>query len=209
MFYSQYKQDEYIYNRFFKEKELYNPFFLEIGADDGIKFSNCAFFEKELGWQGIAIEPREVAFNELKKNRNCICLNTALSSEEKECEFMELFGYGLGLSGIIENYDNRHLDRINIELKNSENKGKMINIVKTKTLGKILDKYNITNIDFLSIDTEGSELDILSTIDFNKIYIKVITIEDNYHSKELLNFFKSKGYKLDRMLHCDKIFYKT
>lgn len=209
MFYSQFKQDEYIYNRFFKDKEIYNPFFLEIGADDGIKFSNCAFFEKELGWQGIAIEPREVAFKELKNNRNCICLNTVLASEEKECEFMELFGYGLGLSGIIENYDKRHLDRINRELQNPENKGKRINKVKTQTLDKILDEYKIDKIDFLSIDTEGSELDILSSIDFKKISINVITIEDNYHSKELLQFFKSRGYKLDRILHCDKIFYKT
>lgn len=72
----------------------------------------------------MAIEPREVAFKELKNNRNCICLNTALSNEEKDCEFMELFGYGLGLSGIIENYDKRHLDRINRELQNPEIKVK-------------------------------------------------------------------------------------
>ena len=209
MFYSQYNQDKYIYNRFFKDKELINPFFLEIGADDGLKFSNCAFFEKELGWKGIAIEPRELAFNNLRKNRNCICLNAVLSNTEKECKFMELFGYGLGLSGIIDNYDRRHLDRINRELQNPENKGKRINTVKTKTLDKILNEYNIKKIDLLSIDTEGSELDILSSIDFNKTFIKVITIEDNYHSKELLQFFKSRGYKLDKMLHCDKIFYKT
>ena len=54
IFFSQYKQDEYVYNNYFKDKK--DGFFLEIGADDGIRFSNCAFFEKTLGWNGIAIE---------------------------------------------------------------------------------------------------------------------------------------------------------
>ena len=65
-FYSQWGQDKYIYNNFFKNKK--DGFFLEIGADDGVRFSNCKFFEDNLNWKGIAIEARQDAYNNLKKN---------------------------------------------------------------------------------------------------------------------------------------------
>ena len=77
MFYGQFKQDEYVYNTFFKNKKE-QGFFLEIGASNGIHMSNCYFYEKELNWNGIAIEPRKDAYNELIKNRKCICENVAL-----------------------------------------------------------------------------------------------------------------------------------
>ena len=73
-------------------------------------------------------------------------------------------------------------------------------------LDTILNKYKLTHIDFLSIDTEGSELSILSTIDFSKYYIDVITIEDNYNDPKLITFFEQRGYKLMNIIKCDKIF---
>ena len=71
-----------------------------------------------------------------------------------------------------------------------------------------MDKHNIRNVDFLSIDTEGSELDILSTLDFSKYNIDVITIEDNYNDSELINFFEQRDYSLVEKIECDKIFQK-
>lgn len=207
MFYSQWGQDEYIYNNFFKNKK--NGYFLEIGADDGLRFSNCAFFEKELGWNGIAVEARKDAFNNLIKNRNCICLNKVLSDKIEETKFLELKGYGIGLSGIIDKYDERHINRINNEIKNPNHKSKEIITVKTEKLNDILDNYDVINIDFLSIDTEGSEIDILKTLDFNKYNINVITIEDNYNDIKLMNFFKDRNYKFVKQIECDKIFIKN
>ena len=64
-YYSQYKQDEFIYNSFFKNKR--DGVFLEIGADDGVRFSNCKFFEDHLNWKGIAVEARKEAYEKLKK----------------------------------------------------------------------------------------------------------------------------------------------
>ena len=69
-FYSQYKQDEWLYNNHFKNKK--NGTFLEIGADDGIDKSNTKFFE-DLGWVGMCIEASPKRFKLLKNNRNCIC----------------------------------------------------------------------------------------------------------------------------------------
>lgn len=205
-FYSQWGQDKYIYNNFFKNKK--DGFFLEIGADDGVRFSNCKFFEDNLNWKGIAIEARQRAYNNLKKNRNCICLNTVLSDKEEQTDFLELRGYGIGLSGLINKYDKRHIERIENEKKNKDHLGSSIIQVNTQKLDTILDKYNINNIDFLSIDTEGSELDILKTIDFERYTIDVITIEDNYNDPKLTDFFINNNYQLVTEIECDKIFKK-
>ena len=206
-YYSQYAQDEYIYNAFFKNKT--EPgFFLEIGADDGVRFSNCKFFEDTLNWNGIAIEARKEAYDKLVTNRKCVCLNVALSDKEEETNFLELKGYGIGLSELIDKYDDRHIKRIREEIKNPEHKGQNIVKVKTIKLNNILDQHNILNIDFLSIDTEGSELDILNILDFKKYNIDVITIEDNYNDSNLTKFFIDRGYKFVKQIECDKIFKK-
>lgn len=208
VFYSQYNQDEYIYKKFFKNKKN-KGFFLEIGADDGIRFSNCKFFEETLKWDGIAIEAREQAYNKLIKNRKCNCIHAVLSDIEENTTFLDIKGYGLGLSGLIDKYDKRHVMRINNEIKNINNEGHDIINVKTEKLNNILDKYNVTNIDFLSIDTEGSEIDILKTLDFNKYNINVITIEDNYNDSKLMDFFIKNNYSLIQQIKCDKIFKKN
>lgn len=208
VFYSQYNQDEYIYNNFFKNKKD-KGFFLEIGADDGIRFSNCKFFEETLNWDGIAIEAREQAYNKLINNRKCNCIHAVLSDIEENTTFLDIKGYGLGLSGLIDKYDKRHVVRINNDIKNTNNEGHDIINVKTEKLNNILDKYNVTNIDFLSIDTEGSEIDILKTLDFNKYNINVITIEDNYNDSKLMDFFIKNNYSLIQQISCDKIFKKN
>ena len=205
-FYSQFGQDKFVYETFFKDKK--NGVFLEIGADDGIRFSNCKFFEESMDWNGIAIEARKIAYEKLVKNRKCICLNTVLSDRIEETEFLQLNGYGLGLSGLINKYDPRHVTRIENEKKNKDHLGSDIIMVNTERLDNILNNYNYTYIDFLSIDTEGSELDILKTIDFNKYYIDVITIEDNYKDKKIIDFFENNNYYLVGEIECDKIFKK-
>lgn len=206
-FYSQYKQDKYVYETFFINKK--NGFFLEIGADDGIRFSNCKFFEDSLNWNGIAIEARSSAFDKLTKNRKCTCINAVLSDKEEQTSFLEIDGYGKGLSGLINKYDKRHVKRIEREKQNPKNKGSKITTVKTIKLSDVLTANNATKIDFLSIDTEGSELDILQTIDFQKINIDVITIEDNYNNPKLLDFFSERNYKLVKQIACDKVFKKN
>jgi len=204
-FYSQFKQDEIIYNLFFKNKT--DGFYLEIGADDGVRFSNCKFYE-ELGWNGIAVEPRLEKYEKLVENRNCICENVALSNIEETTDFLSIKGYGQALSGLTNKYHPKHVKRIERELKNKDNKGKEIIQVCTVKLPTILEKYNITKIDFLSIDTEGSELSILEPLDFEKYDIDVITIEDNYNDPELIKFFIERKYKFIRSIGCDKVFQK-
>ena len=66
-FYGQKGEDKYFYETFFKD--VINKNYIELGAMDGVNYSNTKFFEDELGWTGILIEPNKTLYNLLKQNR--------------------------------------------------------------------------------------------------------------------------------------------
>lgn len=176
---SQWKQDEFLYKILFERCPPSNPFFVDIGAHDGVSGSNSYFFEKELNWKGICIEPILERYNQLVKNRNCFCLNCCVYDKVSRIEFTENHGYTEMLSGITETYDQRHKDRISREQKSEG--GDSVKVYKSAyPLNNILDLHEVKEIDYLSIDTEGSEFNILNSIDFNKFFIKTISVENNY-----------------------------
>lgn len=204
MYKSQIGQDEFIDN-FFQKKE--GLIFLDIGAHDGVSLSNTYFLEKNRNWSGICIEPQPSEFEKLKNNRNCVCLNVAISDYEGETNFTHIEGYANMLSGIDENYDERHRNRIQSEVEVYG--GKINNIkVTVKKLQTILDEENLLDIDFCSIDTEGSEFKILKSIDFSRTNIKVFIIEKNYNDFSVRNFLESKGYDLYKTIEWDDVFVK-
>jgi FkbM family methyltransferase len=205
-FYSQYGQDKWLYNTFFINK---GPgVFMEIGADDGIDKSNTLFFEESLGWKGICIEPSPKRFKLLEQNRTCICENYAVSNVVGEVKFLDIAGWGKGLSGIVHKYDSRHRKRIEDELRHPLNKGKEVIKINTELLPNLLDKHNITEIDFCTIDTEGGEYDILSTLDFNKYNIRIIIVENNYGDDKISKLLTDNGYKKIHKLEIDDVYVK-
>lgn len=202
-FVSQFKQDQFVYENFFKNKT--NGFFLDIGASDGIEYSNTYFFEKELGWKGICVEPRDQAFKDLTNNRDCICIKGCISEQEGTAQFLEVLGYAELLSGVYDKYDPRHVARINSELV-SHGGSKRIIEVKCYNINKILHEHGVTHIDYLSLDTEGGELEILKSIDFETITVDVIDVENNYNDPSMRRFLEDKGYKLVKRIVCDELY---
>jgi len=203
--YSQYGQDIYCYNNFFKKTQ--HGVFVEIGADDGVDKSNSLFFEK-IGWTGLCIEPSPSRFKLLSRNRKCLCENIAISDSNKQVDFLDIKGWGKGLSGIIENYTQKHISRISSELTNKKNDGYKTTTVQCRPLKTVLVKYGITHIDLCSIDTEGSELDIIKSIDFRTVFIDVFCIENNYSSREMKLFLSKHGYDLVEYIAVDEIYKK-
>ena len=198
-FYSQYEQDKYLYENFFKDVK--NGFFVEIGASDGITFSNSKFFE-DLGWEGICIEARTNIIECLRKNRKCIVEHACLSSSNDEKEFISVNGYGSGLSGIKDKCDIKRI--LEGEGKNSE---KEVEIFKCCLINDLLNKYNVKKIDYMSIDVEGSEYDIISTIDFSKFIIDFITVENNDIKDSSVRYFLTdNGYDIIDRLNIDDVF---
>ena len=183
-----------------------NNFFVEFGATNGIIHSNTYILEKELNWNGILVEPASIWHKELTKNRNCIIDKRCIYPKTgEEMEFLivknennsDYIYNGIdpepGLSSLKE-YANNGDWASEVRLKNSKTE-----IVETITLNDLLDFYNAPNeINYLSIDSEGSELDILKSFNFSKRKIQIISVEHNYHPinrEEIHNILCKEGYK--------------
>lgn len=192
-YYSQVGQDEYIHKNIFPNKK--NGVIIDIGAYDGVRFSNSLVF-KQLGWKCICIEPLPHVFAELKKNRpDCICIQGCISDKEDIDQFLAIKGGCEMLSGLTSTYDPRHIQRAYYEIAQNRASYQIIPVQCYK-LETLLNAYGITHIDILSLDTEGSEHAILKSIDFDRFSIDVICIEDNYGDQELMNFLIEKGFVL-------------
>jgi FkbM family methyltransferase len=138
VYYSQYLQDIFVDIVFFNKKE--NGYFIDIGAYDGIKFSNTYYFEKKYQWQGIAVEPNKEVFKKLKQSRTCNLINGVISDIDGEVEYMRVEGEGEMLSGIVNNFAEKHIDRID---KSVEDFGgnKFIETVNSHSIKNIIKQF--------------------------------------------------------------------
>ena len=213
-FYSQYGQDKYLYENFFKNIK---GVFVDIGADDGILLSNTYFFEKTLGWTGLCVEPREERFKLLQQNRKCFCENCAILNREGKFEFLEIIGEGGDLSGLVAEYTKKHLKNVKrYTLKKTgkkKNKRKILSPTKKKmikccSLSTLFNKYQLNKIEYLSVDVEGAEVSVLSSLDFDKFDVSVISVENHFTKPSIRKFLKSKGYVLFDRVYIDDIFIK-
>jgi FkbM family methyltransferase len=171
-----------------KSKFKKNGFFVEFGAKNGIDSSNTLILEKKFYWKGILAEPAKAYRFSIKKNRSCknICTNCVFSISNLKIKFFE--SQDLGYSTI---YKFKNKDKHTRVKKN-------IYEVKTISLIDLLKKYKAPKvIDYLSIDTEGSEFEILKNFNFKAYQFKIITIEHNFTSQreKIYNLLTKNGYK--------------
>lgn len=202
-YYSQSYQDKFVDQIILKCK--IDGFFIEIGAYDGVTFSNTYFFEKSRNWNGICIEPIPSVFEKLSKNRACECINGAISLHEGFVELTHVDGPSEMLTGITNNYHNDHEKRIESELNKLG--GEINNLhVKSYKLADILAERNIKKVDYCSIDVEGSELEVLNSINFHDVQFSVFSIENNYDDPKFEEFMTSNGFQLIGKLDADDIY---
>jgi len=201
---SQYGQDKFVAEHF---NFLKNGVFIDIGANDGKTLSNTYFLEKELSWSGLVIEPSPKVFKRLEVNRNCILLNACISNESGTAEFLELSGHTEMLSGLIDKYDQRHLKRIEDEIEEFSGEKNYIQVPCYK-LEDVMKEYKLNKIDYLNIDIEGGEFDLLKSINFNDIEIDVIGVENNYKEDKIKNYLSQYGYSLIAIVGSDEMYKK-
>jgi FkbM family methyltransferase len=201
-YFSQFNQDKFLNEVVFCNKK--NGFFIDIGAYDGISFSNSLFFERSNDWSGICVEPNPSVFSKLVSLRKSINLNVCIGSENKKVKFTQIEGYSEMLSGIAEEYDNRHIERIN---NNILIKGGKINEIEVDmiTLRDIVELKN-KKIDFISIDTEGNEFEIVNSINFDFLDVKALVVENNYKDNRIREHLNSVGFEYIYKLDCDEVF---
>ena len=170
---SQFGEDKFIYNLFEKN---YVGKYLDVGCFHPTKHNNTSLFYKN-GWQGINIDLNSLAidlFNFMRPND--ININTAVSSEESEKTLFFLSE---------NNTQNTLSENQLLFLKKHHNlrDDEIIKkIIQTRRLDNILEENNFDNIDFMNLDVEGHELEVLKTINFKKTKVRYICIEMINHN---------------------------
>jgi FkbM family methyltransferase len=149
-------------------------FFVEVGACNGIDLSNTYLLEKK-GWEGICVEPRPI-FKKLKENRSCHVDGRCVARESGlEVDFW-LCKKTPALSGRPQFFNDSH--------NRKRKRGRLLKR-RTVSLIDLLKEYNAPKyIDYLSLDTEGSELDILEGFNFSDYIFKYITVEHNHSNRK-------------------------
>lgn len=199
----QYGQDIVAFNLL---ENVKNGVFVDIGANDGTTFSNSLLFE-ESGWSGICVEPHPKVFEILKKNRKCNLVNACISGEDTTVDFLVIEGKANMLSGIQNFMDASDLERIDREIEQYGDKKLTIQIESLSPI-TLLKRFAYSHIDFLSIDTEGCELQILKSIDFKAIPVSVISVENGSRTPEIFHHLTKVGFKLYKCVGCDEIYIK-
>lgn len=163
-------------------------FFVEFGATDGVSLNNSYLLESEFGWKGILAEPAKMWHQKLRTNRNSHISTSCVWSESGESiKFVEATIPELSTAGKYLMSDS-HASTRSVSRSYS---------VDTISLHDLLVQYDAPKIiDYLSVDTEGSEFLILSALDFTKWQFRVITVEHNFtDQRELIqDLLVSNGY---------------
>ena len=185
-------------------------FFVEFGAVNGVHNSNTLFLEKHLSWSGVVSEPSKRWHSELMKNRSChIDTRCVYGETGRMLEFGDT-GRWLGGNTLVE-FRNR--DGANRRFSE-------VYEVETVSLNDLLIQSQApAYIDFMSIDTEGSELEALRTFDFSKFQFGLILVEHNHdiEKREAIHvLMNANGYRRlpidstisrdDDWYGCDKVY---
>ena len=183
--FSQYNEDILIDSIFNNKRK---GFYVDIGANDPDIFNNTKrFYEK--GWHGINIEPNPLLYNKLREKRNNdINLNMGIGPQNIELDFYQM------------SEDTLSSFSKEILRKNQKMFGaKVIDVRKIKVvpLAEIFDKYVKENIiDFISLDVEGLELEVLRSNNWERYKPRLVLVEIFYNKDLIEEYLKSIGYTL-------------
>jgi len=177
-------EDCKIYKRFFRHEKWRRSngggFFVEMGGYDGVSFSNSLIFEWCLGWNGLLVEGHPAFYQQLVTNRPC-----TINVWGAVCDSSSTEGNLMGHSFIVHDFIQSSINATEIAQHNflNPNAPVRVRLVPCRTMGSILTEHNVTTIDFFSLDVEGSEADVLETIDFSRVKIKVMIVEIDFLGK--------------------------
>lgn len=179
---------------------------IEVGAVDGIQISNTAHFEL-LGWDCMCIEPQPGPgyFADLARNRKC-AINCAISSNNSDdMEFHVVYCNGTpwnGMSGL--RVDERLVEQ-------HRQMGFEIRIESIRVPTRRLDWciqtfFDHPTIDFISIDVEGTELDVLQSFDVKAYNTTLFIIENNFDDPGIPEYMRSRGFRRDKRIEVNDFY---
>lgn len=144
-------------------------FFIEFGAADGTTHSNTLILEKGHGWSGILVEPVFRMYELAKKHRSCLVLHRAVTASEEDLVIIRdagLFSAQVG-KGSSDGF-----------VWQRSGKSETVQSISVNSLLRLVPEA--TCVDFLSIDTEGSEGELVDAIDFRARCVHFMAVEHNF-----------------------------
>lgn len=199
---AQFFQDLWILH---ETKNQRDGYFVEFGGADGVRSSNTLLLERRFGWTGIVAEPARIWYPAIRNNRTC--------AVDDRCVWVrsgDRIGFtqpAIALHSTIDHYADGD------QLADTRTDGLRYE-VETVSLNDLLDHWNAPpTIDYLSIDTEGSELDILSHFDFDRWDVRRISVEHNHtpQRQALYELLTARGYRrvLEKLSNVDDWYVKA
>lgn len=164
-------------------------YFVEFGGTNGVKFSNTYALETRLGWNGVVAEPARVWYPDIRNNRRCAVDDRCVwTVSGEQITFNQPV---IAAHSTIDAYSDSDMHgHTRVDGQRYE--------VETVSLNDLLAHWQAPPvIDYLSIDTEGSELDILKAFNFEAHRIRLISVEHNHtpQRQALYDFLTDKGYR--------------
>jgi len=175
--------DRSLLETYFKDKT--DGFFIEAGALDGICHSNCKMLEESFNWKGINVEPVPNFYNSLIENRpTATNINALLGNRSGE--------------GIIEEFPNaKGLSKIVSEIKNNN-----CHTVRMMTYNELIKENNVTHIDLFSLDVEGSEVDVMKSMQTALVLPDIVCIEwKQIGIPTIKQYLEPLGYTFGKQFH--------
>jgi len=188
--YSQYGE-EVVIDSFFNKKK--NGFCVDVGAANGIRYSNSRYLIEELNWSAVLIEPHPTFFDELKelyKNTDTVSLlNIAAHSKTGKLPF---YVYGRDEHAQVSTLSESFKERvINIHGNKYEDEPTIVNVESLKNILK-----DLPFVDFLSIDCEGVDMEVIKSNDWEMYRPDLVCVEQSMPEEEIVEFMSSVNYKL-------------
>lgn len=182
VFFSQIAQDWYLYTHHFTNLKRPGTY-AEIATQNPVEGSNTFFYDACLGWKGLCVEANPVTHVQIHRVRSCELVPTCVSRTDGEHVSFLLKDDAGGIE---------HTNKNKLEWKTPAQK---VNLV-CMSLERMLTRRSITRLDYLSLDVEGHELEVLKGVNWNRTAINSMTIETTEESLPgIEGYLKSVGYK--------------
>ncbi|MBS4729543.1 FkbM family methyltransferase [Mycobacterium sp. SM1] len=222
---SQMGQDMFLNRWYFKNR---GPgFFVDVGAFDGILGSNTYYFEKKLHWRGIAFEPNPSAFDVLRTTRSCQLIRACAYERDGQIPFLALSEKrvrkrsespplvsqlsmvfdsthgGAMLSGIPE-----HMNQLQWvqSIRKPLRLNQTLTTAPCRRIDSVLKDFGVDVVDYLSVDVEGAELEVLRGIDFGRVQVNIVGVEHNDRFPQVYDLLTKSGFEYQGLLFFDEIF---
>jgi FkbM family methyltransferase len=200
-FFSHIGQDMWVSSVFNGESQGY---FLDFGAFDGVTISNTYFLEKHLHWGGICVEPNPSYYPQLCASRSVITVNAALWFDSR-LSMSLVDAHGLSSFEQFAREDSQSERRMNARRRDVA--------VDTINPNELLERFQApSKIHYLSLDVEGAEYDVISSIDLNMWRIALCTIEHNHNLQnqaKVRGFMAEYGYEVIQVKNEDWFWHDT